>query len=446
MVKHERTNAEQGQDCPPMSPRSGKTAIKDFYKAFRPIQDAYAHGTFAFFALKRPQGVVIQKAAIFLGCLPLICPSYRFDSQRVRAGAYKLEELGVNFETLIDQVCSGSIPTPDGPLLFPAISPGRPEATFDGFHMLGGAQQRLSALTLSGVSQIALDQPSLDWEIKANDMPHHGVVDLLSVFDLGPLSGSYSTVDVITFGAATIDATSKIDDTKASLVVRLAEGLHSGKVTLGCIVDSQGRRVARSVIEADQIVWTREDGVQLGRAELAVPRAALLNCILRYDGVALQYWWVTDPSRAQNPRRAAYEAVDPNLEVIRDYLAGTGQRPQHDFGTGVARLLWLLGFAPAHLGGGHLQSADIVATTPRGDIVVAECTTGLLKGDKRSQLIERTDAIRKRIDGSHVRILPVMVTSMTRVQVRAWAPRHHPGAVTGGARSDVNDAQRRCPV
>lgn len=184
---------------------------------------------------------------------------------------------------------------------------------------------------------------------------------------------------MITFGAATIDATSQIDDTKASLVVRLAEGLDPGKVTLGCIVDSQGRRVARSVIGADQIVWTREDGVQLGRAELAVPRAALLNCILRYDGVALQYWWVTDPSRAQNPRRAAYEAVDPNLEVISDYLAGTGQRPQHDFETGVARLLWLLGFAPAHLGGGHLQSADIVTTTPRGDIVVAECTTGLLK-------------------------------------------------------------------
>ena len=144
-----------------------------------------------------------------------------------------------------------------------------------------------------------------------------------------------------------------------------------------------------------------------------------MACILRYDGVALQYWWVTDPSRAQNPRRAAYEAVDPNLEVIRDYLAGTGQRPQHDFETGVARLLWLLGFAPAHLGGGHLQSADIVATTPRGDIVVTECTTGLLKGDKRSQLIERTDAIRKRIDGSHVSILPMMVTSKTRAQVRA---------------------------
>ena len=49
---------------------------------------------------------------------------------------------------------------------------------------------------------------------------------------------------------------------------------------------------------------------------------------------------------------------------------------------------------------------------------MVECTTGLLKGDKRSQLIERTEAIRKRIDTSHVRILPVMVTSKSRTQVR----------------------------
>jgi len=85
----------------------------------------------------------------------------------------------------------------------------------------------------------------------------------------------------------------------------------------------------------------------------------------------------------------------------------------------------MLGFGVAHLGATTRTQdfADIILTTPTGNVAVVECTTGLLRADnKLPDLIHRTAAVRRQLDQSnnrHLRLLPVIVTTLTKEEVKA---------------------------
>ena len=130
-------------------------------------------------------------------------------------------------------------------------------------------------------------------------------------------------------------------------------------------------------------------------------------------------WWFLPP--------VLYDLFDEKLEILQDFLTkaqGKG-RNARDLEAGVSWLLWMLGFSVAHLGGtGKTQEApDLIATTPRGNFAVIECTTGLLKAEnKLALLVERAEALKRRLEASgnrHLRVLPIIVTSKTREEVRA---------------------------
>ena len=98
-----------------------------------------------------------------------------------------------------------------------------------------------------------------------------------------------------------------------------------------------------------------------------------------------------------------------------------------DFEVAIAWLLWALGFSVASFGT-HPKTKDtfdVIATTPRGDFLVVECTLGLLRADsKLSKLNARAVNVRDSLAASnmkHLRVLPVIVTAMTREQVEADA-------------------------
>jgi hypothetical protein len=85
----------------------------------------------------------------------------------------------------------------------------------------------------------------------------------------------------------------------------------------------------------------------------------------------------------------------------------------------------MLGFSVAHLGATDKtqDAADLIVTTPTGHFAVVECTTGLLKADnKLPLLVERAARVRRGVDASnnkHLRVLPVIVTSRTRDEIKA---------------------------
>lgn len=173
--------------------------------------------------------------------------------------------------------------------------------------------------------------------------------------------------------------------------------------------------------------WEPRQHFLYGSAEIEVPEGAVIHCTATYAGYAQHQGWISDPSTVQNPYRAVYEAFDNQMVTLRDFLEhsqGKG-RDARDLEAGVAWLLWMLGFSVAHLGGtAKTQDApDLIATTPRGNFAVIECTTGLLKADnKLPRVIERAETVRRKLDASgnrHLRVLPIMVTSKDREEVKA---------------------------
>src|SRR5262249_16357023 len=143
-----------------------------------------------------------------------------------------------------------------------------------------------------------------------------------------------------------------------------------------------------------------------------------------------------------------YNIFDSNLETLNDFLSKSGARGRYgrDLESGIAWLLWMLGFSVAHLGGtGRTQdAADLIATTPKGDFAVIECTTGLLKADnKLSLLVERAERVRQGVAASnnrHLRVLPVIVSSKTRDEIRADIEQAEKLGVLVMSREDIDQA------
>lgn len=122
--------------------------------------------------------------------------------------------------------------------------------------------------------------------------------------------------------------------------------------------------------------------------------------------------------------------VDPSNSVMQAYLhpeVPPKGKAADDFEAAIAWLLWALGFSVASFGTHPKtrETFDLIATTPRGDFLVVECTLGLLRTEsKLSKLTARTVNVRDSLAASnmkHLRVLPVIVTAMTRDQVEADA-------------------------
>lgn len=68
------------------------------------------------------------------------------------------------------------------------------------------------------------------------------------------------------------------------------------------------------------------------------------------------------------------------------------------------------------------DAADVLVTTPQGHFAVVECTTGVLKAEhKLARLVERSEAVKQKLllsNNQHLRVLPVIVTTKSREEVR----------------------------
>jgi hypothetical protein len=125
--------------------------------------------------------------------------------------------------------------------------------------------------------------------------------------------------------------------------------------------------------------------------------------------------------------RALIESYDPELKQIKAMLFEGDKRGGGDtraVESAVSWLLWMMGFTPAHFGSTkQLQDGpDILATTPSRNIVMVECTTGMLKVDKLAKLAERRTNLRDRLNASghsFLRIIAAIATTMRRAEIEA---------------------------
>lgn len=408
-----------------------KDDVKSFFTAQPEIQNVYLKNAgLSYFAVKDGKDFVLYQSVFFLNSAATPVPHSHFESAHIRAGHYALSELGVSVQELVDQLLTGAIDTPGGKLLFPPDENGMHSAYYAPFHPDGLENgNRLDMLTIGGSRQKMqlVKSPQYDWEVKAAATPYDSLAELLQEYCLGRLQHNALRMEIIAYNVAVVDAMSTIAGVIAKPMVILADGLSTDKFALGFRVFSNGKVVERNVLSGTDMKWESRDKRQYGVGEISVPSGAVLHAVVSYAGVAQSQSWIADPSTVQNPRRAAYEGFDDKLEVLMDFLTKTkGKgRDARDLEIGVAWLLWMLGFGAAHLGGTDKTQAgpDLIVTTPSGHFAVVECTTGLLKSEhKLAQLIERSELLKRRLDASgnrQLHVLPVMVTTKTRVDIKA---------------------------
>jgi hypothetical protein len=404
--------------------------ITEFFAGIAPWEAAYKHAGLSYFAFKHDGDFVLLQARLFLRIVPSNVPSSYFQSSNIRVGHYLMSDLGQTAHAVVDELLSGKLSTPHGILRF---SPGHADHYSVGhvpFHYEGHQSgMRVSVLTLTGAQCGHLvDQWRLDWELKAAPTPYDNLNELLVEYGLGGYStANLANIELIASPACEVDVSVQIKGITASPAVLMADQLDSKKCSLGYRVFQQGKVVKRAMVDGTQMHWESRPHILRGSADIEIPAGAVMQCFATYDGYTQHQGWITDPSTVQNPNRAVYEAFDSQLAILRDFLEnsqGKG-RDARDLEAGIAWLLWMLGFSVAHLGGtAKTQDApDLVATTPRGNFVVIECTTGLLKADnKLPRLVERAGALRTKLDASgnrHLRVLPVIISSKNREEIRA---------------------------
>lgn len=406
------------------------TKITDFFGNFAPWEIAYKHAGLSYFALKHGGDFLLLQARLFLRIVPPNVPSSHFESSNIRVGHYPLSELDRVPRAIVEELLSGKLATPRGVLRF---LPGHADHYSVGhipFHYESHQSgMRVSVLTLAGAQcGHFVDQWRLDWELKAALTPYDSLNELLIEYGLiGFSPGNLANVELIASPACEVDISVQVKGITASPAVLLSDQLDFNKCSLGYRIFQRGKIVKRATIDGAGMRWEARPHHLHGSADIEIPPGAVLHCFAIYNGTAQHQGWISDPSTVQNPNRAVYEAFDGQLVILRDFLEnsqGKG-RDARDLEAGVAWLLWMLGFSVAHLGGtAKTQDApDLVATTPRGNFVVIECTTGLLKADnKLPRLIERAEALRGRLEASgnrHLRVLPVIVSSKSREEIRA---------------------------
>lgn len=313
------------------------------------------------------------------------------------------------------------------------------------------AGNRLAVLSIGGghVGDL-LPQPESDWLLKAADAPYDSVQELAIDYGLGTLRGDRALLEVVARTAIEVLAQSSVTGTRASVGIWMASSLDRAQAKLGFRVVHQGRVVHRGAIQGNDLAWSDGDLAAVGTGDIEVPSGSVVQCIASYAGEAHHVQWRADPATFLNPRAAILSLVDPSSSLIHAYLhpeMPARGKAADDFEAAIAWLLWALGFSVASFGT-HAKTRDafdVIATTPRGDFVVVECTLGLLRAEgKLSKLAARTVNVRDALMASnlkHLRVLPVIVTAMTADQVAADAGPAAELGILVVTREDLDEVQ-----
>lgn len=407
-------------------PAHYQKVIDDFFSAIEPFKAAYGEGTFSYIAVKFDSKFVLLQSYVHLTGINNPIFSH-FSSVNVRAGRYRLTDLAKNAHEFLNMALAGKIVTPGGELYLLPDNDGFHSAWVQLFHPVGlQNQNRMTVLKVTGIDKYRLlQQPQLDWELKAQARPYDGIQDLMNEYSLGFLEADKSSIELVAYNIAAIDFSSPVSSDSATVIVRLARGLTPEKFSIGIRTFQKSQIIDRFRKDGSEFQWMIDSGFQIGSLTIPIPEAAVLHCIANYDGVAQHYGWLTNPLTALNARRAAYETFDPKLTHLKEVFGRTSFRGHdaRELESAVSWLLWMLGLSVAHLGAvPKMQEAiDLFVTSPSGHIAVVEVTTGTLKAENKLALLhDRAQSVRRNLEASgnrHIKVLAVIVTSQPRADV-----------------------------
>ncbi len=432
-----------------------RKTLDEFFNAIEPNLAGYKHASLRYLALKKGEIFELTQGRLLLQGVPTTIPSRYFQSKNIKAGLHRLDELKLTPKAMIDSLLSGVLRLPHGELHFPPEQTRSHSLHFNPYYSDGiSLQHRQVQLYIRGARRESIRWPALDWELKAASTPFDSIQELSNEFSVGPTDGESLGVEVIALNVAGVGGDSAVTGTQANLVINLAHGLERGNSSLGYIIVERNMVVKRASISGAALSWSDTENFQHGEVKMEVRAGAAVHCVACYADQAQHHWWIADPATAQNPFRAVHQAFDSKLEVLHELISKAQSRGANarDLEVAVSWLLWMLGFSATHIGAAPKTSdgPDLIAATPLGNFAVIECTTGILKEDnKLPHLVQRAEKVRETLAASghqHLRVLPILVTTKTRDEVKADLEQAHKLGVLVATREDFSELINRTLV
>lgn len=411
-------------------------ALQGFQEMLECWWDAYRVAELSYVAINTSEGkrLLAGRIGLFSTAAELSTLYTNAETEHLCASRIVEPIDGTKLRSIMKALEQGAFPTKRGhvPLLFDEAS--HPiDAFFSRFrHPVIEAVPRLPSLIVYGAPKHELvgrviDRNELDWELRGAKFAFDGLDELLMScgFPTYDQMNERTTLEAIMVSPAIILDTSAIKGETANVEFRLAKGLDCKKIGLGLKTVRKNSPPKRLEVDCSAISWREAGDFKVGSCGIAVGECLVVRGFLEYDGSALHQWWISDPSKQLNSRRAMHSVFDPDLKALADMLLFPKKDQAHDFEAAVSVLLFILGFSTASTGGASKlkDGPDSLAVSPGGNVAVIECTLGILdKGDKLSKLIQRTEALRKRMVESNqgfIQIQSVVVSPLERTELAA---------------------------
>lgn len=384
--------------------------------------------TISYVATRQGADFIVVGATMRLSSLENPRHDATFLGTTVRAGRFQLSELGIGAAEFLEAaVQTSQFKIPGGELKF---LPGDSGQYGCGLMALSpqGLQmgKRVGILTIHGATVHGrVSQPELDWELKAAEQPYEDLNEFTASFDIEPIQGHTIAFNVMSLPVVEIDPAMTVEDGRAVIGLTMLGGLPQDRMSLGIRVLQNGKVTERRSVATWDILWRQDARCLRGTASIPADRGAVIHAVAVYAGVAQHERLLVDGAASQNSQRVVFEAFDPNLAMLRQFLGSGGERRDNarKVEPAIAWLSSLLGFQVMHLGGVEQtqDAVDVVASTPAGHVALIECTTGILKTDKVGNLLARAEMVRQSLRGAGstaAKVIPVMVTTMPRSHVQ----------------------------
>ena len=369
---------------------------------------------------------------VFAPTLPETIKIQALNGQKLWAAAEHVSRDSDQIERMFADIAGGIISIGGKPARLLADTTNRYDFSYapsypPGFNTANQSAARLPVLFVSGESRFqalnrGINTAELEWYLRSLNPPFFDLSDLHSYYGL-PSPGDRSLVELVVRPPVEIDARSTIADGKMYIRLLACRGVEVEQIAVGYKLVGGVNGGLRTSLSSEKFSWGPGAKFREGVASVEIADTPTAQCYLTYAGSSIQTWWVIDPKRHLNPRRAVHAAFDPDLGVVNRLLFDTKRSDSRTFEDGVAMLLGMLGFSVTQHGRSQKLSdaPDLVATTPGGQIAVVECTTGLPdQDDQVAKALRRAELLRRSLTSAGwpgIRVLAVVVTSLTTTEV-----------------------------
>ncbi len=316
------------------------------------------------------------------------------------------------------------------------------------------SQARISTMSIYGGDIPGnIDYSRIQWDLKSSDTPFDGLFDIFEACLLQQPQGQRTEFSVYAHVVTAIDReASNVDGERATIRVNALHGANTEAIDIGLKIRPPGNQIPlRTTIPSARIDWTATAERQEGVAFVPVPQNSIVECIARYGGQAQHYYWIADPAAAHGLRMASLLVFDEQLSKFDQLLTWNDPkgRNSREFELGVGWLFWLMGLAPLQLdpAGRNQDSPDLVVASSAGEILVVECTVGLLKAEnKLAKLVARSQLMRSTFSakGLNNRVTPVIVSAMPRSQLAGDVAAASEHGVAVVAKEDIVNLREKC--